>query len=184
VLLLGLWYLIGEGLSLWLDHTRAHDIANEIRQEGYARVLNFGRLDQLIPMTPVTAACIAVCLGVVLVAYQRAAAGRSVDALSRAFSVLSAVLLLAALTVMIIQILIEPTAPTDSQLAAGVRPSRGEVDLELLSISMSLGVMVLLAKLAGRMGVRGTQMVIGAWNGSGPPLTVRDLIGEQLLRSW
>ena len=96
------------------------------------------------------------CLGVLLVAYQRAAAGHSVDMLSEAFAALGSVLLLAALTVVTVEKLIEPAALTDRQLAAGIRPIRAGVVLDLMFITVGLYALVILTKLASRVGVRGT----------------------------
>lgn len=149
------------------------------RQEGYARFLCSEPLDRLLPMNEITAVCLAVCLATLMVAYGRAAAGGSVDKLAGAFGLLGSTLLLAALTVMTIDVLVKPSALTGSQLSAGVRPSAKDAMLEILSIP-AISAATLLCKAACRVGVRATQLVVGAWSAqSRPPLTVRDLLGKR-----
>ena len=129
--LLGQWYLIGQGLTLLLNRARGQEIETAVRQEGYARLLHPGALGQLLPMNGIAGACLAVCLGTLVVAYRRVMAGQSVDEMVTGLAVPGSILLAVALAAITIDALVEPSALTNGQLSAGVQPSAGKADLEM-----------------------------------------------------
>ncbi|MFJ9908314.1 hypothetical protein ACIRVK_36550 [Streptomyces sp. NPDC101152] len=179
--LLGLWYVMGQGLSLWLDRARGQEIETAIRQEGYARLLEPGRLAHLLPMNSTAGACLVVCLCVLVVAYRRVMAGQSVDRLATGLAVAATVLLTVALVVITIDALVKPSALTDSQLSAGVQPSTGKAMLEMLSIP-AIGLAVVLCNAACNVSVKGTRLMVDAWSQDPDArLTVRDLLGDRRL---
>ena len=179
--LLGQWYLIGQGLTLLLNRARGQEIETAVRQEGYARLLHPGALGQLLPMNGIAGACLAVCLGTLVVAYRRVMAGQSVDEMVTGLAVPGSILLAVALAAITIDALVEPSALTNGQLSAGVQPSAGKADLEMLSIP-AIGLAVMLCNAACHMGVKGSRLIVDAWSQDADSgLTVRDLLGVHRL---
>jgi hypothetical protein len=185
LLLLALWYITGQGLWLWHDPARGRQLEEAIRQEGYARVLRLAPLSHLLPTNPVSAACLVLCLSVLMIVYARAIAGLNVDKIADVLAVSLSLLLSVALTVITIDALIKPSAPTDSQWSAGAQPSAGKAWLLMLSLP-AMGLAVKLGQIASQVAVRGTALLRRVWSGSADsPLTIRDLLGGPLFfRYW
>lgn len=177
LLLLGLWYVTGQGLWLWRDPARGDQLEEAIRQEGYARILNQAMLSRLLPMNPLAAVCLVLCLAVLVIVYARVAANSEVDKIADVFAATLVLFLSLALTAIVIDGLIKPSAPTASQWSAGAQPNAGKAWLLMLSIP-ALSLAVMLGRAACQIALRGTMLVRRVWSDSDDsPPTFKDLLG-------
>jgi hypothetical protein len=162
--LFALWYLTGQGLSLWVDKARGQRIEAVIRRDGYGQALRPATLRRLLPMNNLTVGCLIVCLVALLLAYWRAVHGSDPDPdlFAYLFGAIAAGLLATALTKAVIDGLIEPAALTPDRLSAGARPSPLKALLALLLIP-AIGIAASLDGLACVVGVRGAALAVDPW---------------------